>query len=234
VGLFPKKRKLNIGIHLATYTLTSQLKRLEEITDRLQRQDKEIFNKCVEARASGNETYAKLYATECSQIRKILRAVNRAKLALEQGIIRLRTAMNLNSLFTEMAKVSNIIKNTHVKITEAPLIAAGVGNVSEILAHVVPESYEVEAVLPVEAKNVLQEAQLVAERAISEKFPKPVPEPTMPESPVDVMQSGGSPEQDVRDYMRALGEVDPLRCSIDLGYPKELVERIIEKLKEEA
>ena len=233
-----KKQELNRKIDLAVYRICLQMKKLEDIGHRLETRDKEIFKKCVEAQASGNTTYARLYATECSEIRKIANAVTSSKLSLEQGVLRLKTTMSLNSLFSELSHVGGILKSANVKVEGAPIISTGVRNIASLLDNILPEAQEMESVLPIEARGVLQEAQLVAEQKIGDRFPKPIPSPIpapTPEGPMGTMQSGGTSysEQDVRDYVKAIGENDPVQCSIDLGIPREFVEKVLGKLKTE-
>ena len=77
---FLSKLEDRLGIHQqplkerimhVMYRLRVQRNKIESMGLMMQHRDKELFDKCVTARASGDMTRASLYAEECADVRKI-------------------------------------------------------------------------------------------------------------------------------------------------------------------
>jgi len=55
--------------------LTDRLTKLVAWRNKLQAREKELFNKCVSAQMEGDSETARMYATQCAEVRKIIRLV---------------------------------------------------------------------------------------------------------------------------------------------------------------
>lgn len=64
--------------------LNSQFARLAAWKGKLQRREKELFEKCVSAQMEGDPTKASMYANQCAEIRKIIRLVAGTELTLSR------------------------------------------------------------------------------------------------------------------------------------------------------
>jgi len=64
--------------------LSGQFVRLAAWKARLQRREKELFEKCVSAQMEGDSAKATMYANQCAEIRKIVGLVTRTELTLSR------------------------------------------------------------------------------------------------------------------------------------------------------
>lgn len=99
LGIHQKSLKEQLA--MLTYRLRVQRNKIESTGLMLQHRDKELFDKCVAARTTGDALRASLYANECAEIRKIVKVVLQSELALEQVITFL--ALNATRMFFEGA-----------------------------------------------------------------------------------------------------------------------------------
>ncbi len=217
-------------IEESIYKFNSQLRRLDALHERFRGRERELFEKCVQAKESKQEQLARVYATECAEVRKILRGLDRTRAVLEQTILRLQTAMRLNELMSYMGSVSKIAKKAHVELKYIPTTLEGLEDLGVILSSMIPEAPEagVEAVPAPEEEETLKEAAAVASHVVEKEA---APRKPIPEAEVQSVGAVEPDEQEVRKYLeKAAGEVDPARCARDLGYPLEEVKRILERL----
>jgi len=102
----PLKNKINS----AQQKLELQIIKLDGIHEKLRKKHELIFDKIVAAQRSNNYTYAKAYAIELSQIRKMRDMIGGAKLAMEQIQIRLNTVSELGDVIVTLSPAMSIIK----------------------------------------------------------------------------------------------------------------------------
>ncbi len=102
----PLKNKINS----AQQKLQLQIIKLDGIHEKLRKKHELIFDKIVTAQRSNNYTYAKAYAIELSQIRKMRDMIGGAKLAMEQIQIRLNTVSELGDVVVTLSPAMSIIK----------------------------------------------------------------------------------------------------------------------------
>jgi hypothetical protein len=70
------QRPLKEQLAILTYRLRVQRNKIESMGLMLQHRDKELFDKCVAANTTGDTLRAGLYASECADIRKIVKLVH--------------------------------------------------------------------------------------------------------------------------------------------------------------
>ncbi len=90
--------------------LQFQIIKLDGIHGKLQRKHDFVFEKIVDAQRSNNHTYAKAYAIELNQIRKMRNMIGGAKLSMEQIQIRLNTVSELGDVVVTLSPAMSIIK----------------------------------------------------------------------------------------------------------------------------
>lgn len=90
--------------------LQLQITKLDGIHEKLQKKHDFVFDKIVDAQRSNNQTYAKAYAIELNQIRKMRNMIGGAKLAMEQIQIRLNTVSELGDVVVTLSPAMSIIK----------------------------------------------------------------------------------------------------------------------------
>ena len=97
-------------IEFAQRKLQGQIIKLESINIKLQKKHDDIFEKIVNAQKSHNNGYAKAYASELSQVRKMKNMVSGAKLSMEQVQLRLSTVSELGDVVVTLSPAMSLIK----------------------------------------------------------------------------------------------------------------------------
>jgi division protein CdvB (Snf7/Vps24/ESCRT-III family) len=161
------------------YRLRVQRNKIESMGLMMQHRDKELFDKCVAARTSGDATRANLYAEECAEVRKIAKVVLQSELALEKVIFKLETAEMLGDIAYLMHPVKNVVANIGEQMRHVmPDVSYELGLINETLDGLVADTGNVvETISPVEAhsaeaEGILKEADTLAEQRIKSRFPE--------------------------------------------------------------
>ncbi len=161
------------------YRITTLKYRLEQESYRLQQRDKELFNKCVDALSSKkDELRAKIYATECAEVRKVASLILRSQLVLEQVHLRLQTIQEFGDIAAVIAPVTKVVDVIRGQLSGImPQVSYELSEVSEALNSImidagvaISEGIEIEA--SSEAQSILSEASVIAEQRVMEKFPE--------------------------------------------------------------
>jgi division protein CdvB (Snf7/Vps24/ESCRT-III family) len=246
------RRSLKEAIVTACFRLQSQRGRLEQTIARLQQRDREIFERCIGAKLSGDKNHAIMYANECAELRKMAKLVMSGQLALERVILRLETVQEFGDVIAQIAPVMSILKETRSRLAGViPEVAMELDQVNSLLSNTLLETGEVEATqnaleaTSAEAKKVLEEASAIAEQKIKERFPEIPPLP-MPEGPLPEGAPPGSPslgthiganslplEDQVYDYIvKHDGRISPVKCASELKVSEGDVKKALQALKE--
>ena len=168
------------------YRLRVQRNKIESMSLMMQHRDKELFDKCVTARASGDMTRASLYAEECADVRKIVKVVLQSELALERVIFTLETAEMLGDIAYLMHPIKSVVSNIGEQMRHVmPEVSYELGQIIETLDGLVADAGDVTETFspPVaqsgEAESILKEADTLAEQRIKSRFPE-LQRPAMP------------------------------------------------------
>ncbi len=102
----PLKNKIDF----AQKRLELQISKLDSIHGKLQKKHDFVFQKIVNAQKSNNSSYAKAYALELCEIRKMNNMVGGAKLAMEQIQLRLNTVSELGDVIVTLSPCMSVIK----------------------------------------------------------------------------------------------------------------------------
>ncbi|MCD6114346.1 MAG: hypothetical protein J7J78_03490 [Thermoprotei archaeon] len=164
---------------MALYKVKIQVNRLEHLFNKLQERDKMLFEKVVSAQMMKDSARAAIYANEVAEVRKIAKTVLRAQLALEQVALRLETVRELGDVLVTMAPIVEVIKDIkqHLKGI-VPEIAFELDEIDSTLHSIVLEAGEFtgttidSTIVSGEAKKILEEASIMAEQRMKEKFPE--------------------------------------------------------------
>ncbi|MEM3019671.1 MAG: Snf7 family protein, partial [Candidatus Bathyarchaeia archaeon] len=128
------RRSLKEAIVTACFRLQSQRGRLEQTIARLQQRDREIFERCIGAKLSGDKNHAVMYANECAELRKMAKLVMSAQLALERVILRLETVQEFGDVIAQIAPVMSILKETRSRLAGViPEVAMELDQVNSLL-----------------------------------------------------------------------------------------------------
>jgi len=167
-------------IEEARSKLQMQVTKLETISTKMQEKDKLIFGRIVTAMQNHDSRYAKLLSNELSQIRRMSKMVNSAKLALEQIQLRLNTMTELGDVVITLSPAMSVIKGIQGGLSSMmPHADQSFGQISDLLGNIMsgtgqipsPEISSGALSLDDEAVKIIEEATAVVEEYTRDKFP---------------------------------------------------------------
>ncbi len=166
-------------IENAQQKLELQIMKLSGISTKLQKKHDHIFEKIVNAQKSNNHAYAKAYAIELQEIRKMNNMVSNAKLSMEQINIRLNTVSELGDVIVTLSPCMSVIKGLGVSLGGImPQANSSMQDLSKILGDVLSGSTvgpEDTTILTrdgnADTVAILEEAQAVIEGQTKENIP---------------------------------------------------------------
>ena len=97
-------------IDLAQKQLEFQILKLDGINEKLKKKHDIIFERIVKAQRDNKDGYAKAYAGELAQVRKMRNMVGGAKLSMEQISLRLSTVSELGDVVVTLSPCMSIIR----------------------------------------------------------------------------------------------------------------------------
>ena len=178
-SIFKPKSSLRKQLNDILYRLEVQKDRLNECIARLQKRDKELFEKTISSYVSKDFARAAIYASEVSELRKIVKVVYASLLALERVIVRLETVRDLGDIATVFAPLVPVLKELRTQLSGViPEIALELDEISNTMNHMLMEIGQASTtaisvnVMDEGAKQVLAEAQAVAEEKLKQEFPE--------------------------------------------------------------
>ena len=128
-------------IEFAQRKLQGQITKLESINIKLQKKHDSIFEKIVNAQKTHNNGYAKAYASELAQVRKMKNMVSGAKLSMEQVQLRLSTVSELGDVVVTLSPAMSLIKGLSSSLSGImPEANASMQDLSSILGDVLTGS----------------------------------------------------------------------------------------------
>ena len=171
-------------IEEAQRKLQIQISKLEGMSSKMEEKDKLIFNRIVNAMQNHDSHYGKLLSGELSQIRKMIKMVNSAKLAFEQIQLRLNTMTELGDVVVTLSPAMSVIKGIQGGLkTMLPEADQSFGQISELLGGIMSGSSQMASSsemvgagvssisLDEEAVDIMQEASAIVEENTRGKFP---------------------------------------------------------------
>lgn len=237
----------------AIYSLQVQRDKLEHTLNKLQRRDRQVFERCIGAHLSNDVAHAVLYANECAEIRKMAKLVISAQLSLERVILRLETVKEFGDIMNQLTPVLSIVREVGKRLSGImPEVSSELDRVHRLLNQTVletgiPESMETPQALSGEAKRIMEEASVIAEQKIRERFPElpKIAEPlaegalnvTVAPSPAVVARPVSltvrNVDEEVFNYIvKNQGKISVRKCALELKLSPEEVKKALDRLKE--
>jgi division protein CdvB (Snf7/Vps24/ESCRT-III family) len=177
-----KKRNPQLWIKLitsVTQRLDMQTKTLDGAVLRFQNRDAEIFNRIVKAMANHESARANILATELSEIRKVQKMLNNASLALQSVSMRLSTVSEMGDLVAILSPAKGVLSSVRTEMCSIyPEASQELGNIGNLLSDICTTSSQDldvpnAGVAPnTEALQILEEAELAAERRLNQQLPE--------------------------------------------------------------
>lgn len=171
----PLKPRLNIAVK----RIQLQMMRLDQVGDRFTKRDKSIFTRIVEAYTNHEMPRANILANELAELRKMEKSLLYTRLALEQIVLRLTTVTELGDVVTELAPamaVLNGIKKGMVGIM--PQAEREFDQIGTLINGIIIDASQTTQlnvnfeVANEDAQKILEEASIIAEKRMKEKFPE--------------------------------------------------------------
>jgi division protein CdvB (Snf7/Vps24/ESCRT-III family) len=160
----PLKSKIDV----AQKKLEVQITKLDSIHGKLKQKHDFIFNKIVDAQKSHNNAYARAYAIELHEIRKMENMIGGAKLAMEQIKLRLNTVSELGDVVVTLSPCMSVIKGLSASIGGImPEANSSMQDLTSILGDVLSGSSMGSADLMTPASYSSSDAQAILEEAHS-------------------------------------------------------------------
>jgi len=172
---------------IAQYRLKTAMGRIANYLEKLSERDKVLFESIVDALVKRDEVRAKMYAREVAEIRKISKQLLTVQYALEHAALKLETFLIYGGAVNEVVPVIGVMKEA-VGIVKniAPDVwidlQVAVRELEAAMGEgIVDLTLGVDVGLDAEAKKILEEAKIVAEQKMREKFPELPKIPSAPE-----------------------------------------------------
>ncbi|MEJ2771036.1 MAG: cell division protein CdvB [Sulfolobaceae archaeon] len=239
-----KKRKVQLGkmITEISLKLKEQQDRLDEAIRRLKERDKELFEKVVRAQIEGDVARATIYAQEISDIRKMIKIIYTAYLAIEKVRLKLDTVQELQGVSLVLFPVMKILGELKDQIKGvAPEVALALDSITSSVNSIaietgaISERSVVPAMVDEQAKQILDEAQKMAEVKVREILPElPHPPTELPKPRAQAIQIKRQLTEDILlDYIRSTGGfLDLEYISKNYGVDKVEVLNLLKRLEQ--
>lgn len=163
----------------AVKSIQAQIVSLDTLLLRLKERDKHIFGEVIRCVKLRNKRKASIYANELTQVRKLIKQVIFAKLALERICIRINTITDVGDVAAILAPAAAAVRNVQDVIAEVmPQAEEGFSEISTLLNSILVEAAAHDGLqLDVKAANadaeqIIEEATRVAEEELRAKFPE--------------------------------------------------------------
>jgi len=173
------KIPLRQKIELATRRLEVQLQYLDGALNRLVDRDKTLFSKVVDAYSKHEVQRANVFANELAELRKMASFMMNSKLALERVVLRLRTVTELGNVAVTLAPAARVLQSVRTGVTGIlPNAEQELGDIGTLLNEIIIEAGISEGMTPdfevagEDAMKILNEAAMVAEQKVKERFPE--------------------------------------------------------------
>jgi|Deesub1362B_J571_1020462.scaffolds.fasta_scaffold00004_322 division protein CdvB (Snf7/Vps24/ESCRT-III family) len=175
--LAPKKQ-LRTRIEQAIRALELQNRKLEVALRSLREKDKYYYSKVLNAIRAHDRSRAVLYANELAELRKAVKSISTAKLALEQIALRLSTVKDIGDVMVAISPAMSVVKGVRDNITHIlPQAENELSEIQDILTRILVDAGQMAGVTidfraaNDEAERILKEAEAQVEREMKERLP---------------------------------------------------------------
>jgi len=173
------QQPLRYKLSLAIKRIEAQAQALDGAINSMAQRDKSLFSKVVEAYSEHDIKRATVYANELAELRKTINLMSNARLTLERVALRLSTITHLGNAAAVIAPALEILKDVRSGIVgvmpgaehELNAIMTMLDEIMIESGHVAGAEFGFEPTSE-EAQKILEEAALVAEERMKEKFPE--------------------------------------------------------------
>ena len=172
------KTKIRERLETAIRQLELQNRKLDVALMSLKEKDKHYYNRILDALRMRDRNRAILYANELAEVRKALRSVHQAKLAIEQIALRLSTVKELGDIIVTLVPAVSVIRSIRGSLSEVlPQADEEFATISNMLSNILVDAGQIGGftidftTANEEAEKILKEAEEQVEREMKEKLP---------------------------------------------------------------
>ena len=158
--------------------LQLQIKKLDTMLSSLQERDAQLFQRIVDATQNHDTQTSKVLGNELAEIRKVIKIMSGARIALEQIELRLTTFSDLGDTVVAIMPTMGLMKNLKSSLGKVmPGAEQELGQMAEMLGGIMTESFSGDGAFGMdettnsESESILKEAAAVAESSTGEMFP---------------------------------------------------------------
>ena len=158
--------------------LQLQIKKLDTMLSSLQERDAKLFQRIVDATQNHDIQTSKVLGNELAEIRKVIKIMSGARIALEQIELRLTTFSDLGDTVVAIMPTMGLMKNLKSSLGKVmPGAEQEIGQMAEMLGGIMTESFSGDGAFGMdettnsESESILKEAAAVAESSTGEMFP---------------------------------------------------------------
>ena len=166
-------------ISVVIQRLDVQTQTLDGAVKRFEIRDADIFQRVVKAMTERDTPRANILATELGEIRKVKRMLSHASLALQSVSMRLSTVSEMGDVVSVLSPAKSMLNNIRSEMCSIlPEASQELGNIGSILSDIVTTTNqgtdipENTIMASADALQILEEAEVAAEKRLSEKFPE--------------------------------------------------------------
>jgi division protein CdvB (Snf7/Vps24/ESCRT-III family) len=166
-------------ISMVIQRLDAQTQSLDRAGKRFEARDAEIFQRVVKAMTERDTPRANILATELGEIRKVEKMLSHASLALQSVSMRLNTVSEMGDIVSVLGPAKNMLNGIRSEMCSIlPEASQELGNIGSLLSDIVTTTNqgsdipENTIMASADAMSILEEAEVAAEKRLSEKFPE--------------------------------------------------------------
>lgn len=180
-NFFRSNPPLKDSIYQTIGKLKFQRVKMEQATFRLHQRDKFLFAKCVTAVRAKQEERATIFATELSEVRKVLNMLIQTQLAMERIILRLETIKELSDVMTDLLPALRNLRSVTESLSKVmPNMALELEEVNDSISDTLALTRikTPQPITPFETKTpageeILNEVSTLLEERVAETLPEP-------------------------------------------------------------
>lgn len=175
---FNPKGALKPKIQNGIKQLQTQIAKLDSMIVKLNERDNKLFKRIVETTQSHDVNTSKILSKELVEVRKTTKILGNARMALEQIELRLTTYHDLGDTVVTIMPTIGLMKNLKASLVKfMPNADQEINQMAQMLGGFMTDSFSSDATFGInettnsESEKILQEAAIVAESSIADRFP---------------------------------------------------------------
>jgi division protein CdvB (Snf7/Vps24/ESCRT-III family) len=173
------KQDLKEQISQVTQRLDTQTRALDAAVHRFELRDGDIFQRVVTAMTQRDTARANILATELGEIRKVEKMLSHASLALQSVSMRLGTVSEMGDVVALLSPAKTMLNSVRSEMCSIlPEASQELGNIGCLLSEIVSTTNQGSDIpentvkASADALQILEEAEVAAEKKLGEKFPE--------------------------------------------------------------